>query len=192
MSFISNLKVIIFSVINKKFCWRDPSGIMVYKFEYDWRINTSEIRSDYPDKVSRLYSSKFSASPDRTKHDWRLCLTYDENEPDYYGIWINCMDKKMKKNVSVAFKYRIHLKWNKTVSGKSESFLFNGSGLGYGEFIKRRPRIGSRESIDRIFVEIEMSRWFKKKEPHYYLNTHIHHVSLFICGWYEGINLNNK
>ncbi|KAL5291225.1 hypothetical protein ACFFRR_010563 [Megaselia abdita] len=125
---------------------------MIYEAHYDWDVDFSQVKSDYEDGISRIYSPQFMESPDESAHYWTFCLSFDPADPENYGFWVNLDDKPFYKNIIMRYSYKVFDYDNQLLcNGSSTAHKFDKI-EGIGHFFL------CYEKIKRIYVELELLR----------------------------------
>lgn len=89
---------------------------------YEWEIQNQSDLSEK--KSSTLYSPIFSGSPDEITHLWSISIQWDSQNPDYYGVFINLKDERLKKGISMDITLEVIENTGKIIANNNFTKIF--------------------------------------------------------------------
>lgn len=131
---------------------------MVFEVKYEWEIK--DFTGLSVTEKSRIYSPIFVASPDEICHRWKVCLKWDPEHSEHYGVFLRLDDKPFQQPISMHFKYRV-FKITDEIVGEGELSCYHHklqshSGWGVSEAIECSKCDTS--SIKKIVFDIKLVR----------------------------------
>lgn len=130
---------------------------MVFTIKYEWEIKDLEGFSETTS--SNICSPLFGGSPDDILHFWRISLEYDFDYPQFYGVYVNLVDFRIRKPIYMCFKFQAFSWDNKMIHEASmRDFKKLTAAIGWGFHTAIYRNSCKIESIKKICVELLLER----------------------------------